>query len=195
MSNRLLRYLRSQGLIDDSNDKIISYGLRRLYLLLIDTTVILVCSYLFGNLWAGLLFDAAYSTLRIYAGGFHANTEKSCFTLSYSCIFLCLLFIFYAHISSATMSIAYLIIGISVAIMSPVEHENKPLYPAEKKAYRKKCLFYLIVDTCTYILLLWNHLALFAKAIFAALALICLSQWVAVIQKRRKRSYENENEL
>lgn len=177
-------------LIDDSNDKIILFGLRKLYLLLIDSFVILVCSYLMGNLWAGLIFNIAYSILRVYAGGFHASSQKKCFVLSYSSIFLCLLFIFYCPIYNMVMHLVCMTLGISIAILSPVDHANKPLYEAEKLAYRKRSHIFILVDTCIYLLFVWNHSITYAKAVLASLVLVGIGQWVAILQKSMKKTLE-----
>lgn len=175
-------------MIDDSNDKIILFGLRRLYLLFIDSLVIMVCSFFLGNLWAGLLFNIAYSLLRVYAGGYHASTQKKCFILSYISIFLCLLYIFFCPISYLIMHFVCLVLCISIAVFSPVEHENKPLYQAEKIAYRKRSHFFLTVDTCIYLYFVWNHSILFAKTVSASLFLVAFGQWVALLQKSKKEA-------
>lgn len=175
-------------MIDDSNDKIILFGLRRLYLLLIDSLVIMVSSLFLGNLWAGLLFNIAYSLLRVYAGGYHASTQKKCFVLSYSSIFLCLLFIFFCPVSYMILHLVCMTLCISIAILSPVEHENKPLYEAERIAYRKKSHIFLTVDTCIYLYFVWNHSILFAKTVSASLFLVALGQWAALIQKSKKEA-------
>ena len=99
MIDRLVNYFRSLGLVDDSNDKIIKYGLRRVCLFLTDFAIILLLSYLLGNIWVGILFELAYSLLRIYAGGFHASKETYCFVLSYSSIIISLCLINYMHLS------------------------------------------------------------------------------------------------
>lgn len=172
--------------MDDSNDKIILFGLRRLYLLLIDSLVIMVCSYFLGNLWAGLLFNIAYSLLRVYAGGYHASTQRKCFVLSYSSIFLCLLYIFFCPVSYLILHLVCMTLCVSIAVLSPVEHENKPLYETERIAHRKKSHIFLTVDTCIYLYFVWNHSVLFAKAVSAALFLVGMGQWVALLQKSKR---------
>lgn len=181
--------------MNDSNDKIILFGLRRLYLLLIDSLVIMVCSFFLGNLWAGLLFNIAYSLLRVYAGGYHASTQKKCFVLSYSSIVLCLLYIFYCPVFNTIMHLACMVFCISIAAFSPVEHENKPLYEAERKAYRKRSHIFLTVDTCIYLFFVWNHSILFAKAVSASLFLVAFGQWIALIQKSKNEASELQSNI
>ena len=49
MIDRLVNYFRSLGLVDDSNDKIIKYGLRRVCLFLTDFAIILYAIILVGK--------------------------------------------------------------------------------------------------------------------------------------------------
>lgn len=146
MIDRLVNYFRSLGLVDDSNDKIIKYGLRRVCLFLTDFAIILLLSYLLGNIWVGILFELAYSLLRIYAGGFHASKETYCFVLSYSSIIISLYLINYMHISTFLMFIACITMFISIVLLSPIEHKNKPLCKKERIIYRRNTIIILIAE-------------------------------------------------
>lgn len=184
MIDCLVNYFRSLGLVDDSNDKIIKYGLRRVYLFLTDFAIILLLSYLLGNILVGFLFEIAYSLLRIYAGGFHASKEINCFILSYSSIFLSLYLIYYMHISFFLMFIACITMFISICLISPIEHKNKPLCKKERKVYRRNTIIILIVELGVFFYFSWSHQLLFAKSILAAILLVGLAQWFALLQKK-----------
>ena len=162
MIDRLVNYFRSLGLVDDSNDKIIKYGLRRVCLFLTDFAIILLLSYLLGNIWVGILFELAYSLLRIYAGGFHASKETYCFVLSYSSIIISLCLINYMHISTFLMFIACITMFI----------------------YRRNTIIILIAELGALFYFNWSHQLLFAKSILAAILLVGLAQWFALLQKK-----------
>ena len=170
MIDRLVNYFRSLGLVDDSNDKIIKYGLRRVCLFLTDFAIILLLSYLLGNIWVGILFELAYSLLRIYAGGFHASKEAYCFVLSYSSIIISLCLINYMHISTFLMFIACITMFISIVLLSPIEHKNKPLCKKERIIYRRNTIIILIAELGALFYFNWSHQLLFAKSILASSA-------------------------
>ena len=184
MIDRLVNYFRSLGLVDDSNDKIIKYGLRRVCLFLTDFAIILLLSYLLGNIWVGILFELAYSLLRIYAGGFHASKETYCFVLSYSSIIISLYLINYMHISTFLMFIACITMFISIVLLSPIEHKNKPLCKKERIIYRRNTIIILIAELGALFYFNWSHQLLFAKSILAAILLVRLAQWFALLQKK-----------
>lgn len=182
--SNLISHLREQGFVDDTNDKIISVGLQRLKSLLIDIIFSLLLGFLLGDPWAGLLFELSYSIIRIYAGGYHASTERICMWLTYISTFLCIVLIFYSPI---VPSIMHLLIGLSVMmliIFSPVENANKPLGKREKKVYRQKCLFLTLLEIILYILFVYNNALLYARAISFALAMVALGQVADFIQRR-----------
>lgn len=183
MIDRLVNYFRSLGLVDDSNDKIIKYGLRRVCLFLTDFAIILLLSYLLGNIWVGILFELAYSLLRIYAGGFHASKETYCFVLSYSSIIISLYLINYMHISTFLMFIACITMFISIVLLSPIEHKNKPLCKKERIIYRRNTIIILIAELGALFYFNWSHQLLFAKSILAAILLVGLAQWFALLQR------------
>lgn len=183
MIDRLVNYFRSLGLVDDSNDKIIKYGLRRVCLFLTDFAIILLLSYLLGNIWVGILFELAYSLLRIYAGGFHASKEAYCFVLSYSSIIISLCLINYMHISTFLMFIACITMFISIVLLSPIEHKNKPLCKKERIIYRRNTIIILIAELGALFYFNWSHQLLFAKSILAAILLVGLAQWFALLQR------------
>ena len=171
MIDRLVNYFRSLGLVDDSNDKIIKYGLRHVCLFLTDFAII-------------FLFELAYSLLRIYAGGFHASKETYCFVLSYSSIIISLCLINYMHISTFLMFIACITMFISIVLLSPIEHKNKPLCKKERIIYRRNTIIILIVELGALFYFNWSHQLLFAKSILAAILLVGLAQWFALLQKK-----------
>lgn len=49
--------------------------------------------FTFGMVWQSVLFTAAYMTLRVYAGGYHAPTQLRCYILSFIMVVTALLLI------------------------------------------------------------------------------------------------------
>ena len=187
--SKLITHLREQGYVDDTNDKIVSTGLNRLKSLLIDIIFSLLLGLLLGDQAAGLLFELSYSIIRIYAGGYHASTERICIWLTYISTFLCIVLIFYLPLIPTAM---HILLGMSIVVLilfSPVESANKPLSIREKKVYRKKCLFLMLLEVLLYLVFILVHAPLYAKAICFALAMIALGQIVDCLQNINKRQH------
>lgn len=187
--SKLAAHLREQGYINDTNDKIISTGLKRLKNLLIDIIFSLLIGLLLGDPLAGLLFELSYSIIRIYAGGYHASTERICIWLTYISTLLCIVLIFYLPLIPTAM---HILLGMSIVVLvllSPVENANKPLGTREKKVYRQKCLFLMLLEVLLYFVFVLVHASLYAKAVCFALAMIALGQIVDCLQKINKRQH------
>lgn len=93
------------------------------------------------RIWHGLqfvLFTAAYMTLRVYAGGYHAPTQVRCYILSFIMVVTALLLIDWISISKYVAFISIVAVSGCIYLFSPPEHVNKPLSEGERKAYKRK---------------------------------------------------------
>ena len=180
--SKLIAHLQEQGYVNGTNDKIVSTGLKRLKSLLCDIAF---------SLLVGLLFELSYSIVRIYAGGYHASTERICIWLTYISTLLCIVLIFYLPLIPIAMNI---LLGISIVVLfvySPVENANKPLNQREKEVYRKKCLFTMLLEALLYFVFLLARAPLYAKAVCFALAMVALGQIVDCLQHISKRQLKH----
>lgn len=74
--------LINDGIVEAEEKEIIRYGIHQGATLLINIfTLIFVCM-IFETIWYGIVFLLLFWPLRIYAGGYHANTERHCYILS-----------------------------------------------------------------------------------------------------------------
>lgn len=183
--SRLITYFRKLGYIDNSNDKIIEFGLHRLNHMILDLLFTFVCAWIMGNPFTGLLFEIAYTLIRVYAGGYHAATERLCMYLTYFSTLLSILLIFFLPVPIFIMHLMLLIISMVIIILSPVESANKPLAPQEKKYYYHKCMGILLIEILLYLFLIWNHYTIYAKTICIALLLVAAGQLAEVISCTR----------
>lgn len=187
MRSKLIDHLRVQGYVDDTNDKIVAIGLKRLGSLLCDLVFVLLLGLLLGDPFAGLLFELSYSIIRIYAGGYHAPTERICIWLTYISTFLCIVFIFYLPLIPIAMHTLLGLSFMTMLLFSPVENANKPLSTREKKVYRKKCLFLMLFEVLLYLVLVLFHSWVYARAICFALTITAFGQIADCLQRRRAR--------
>lgn len=67
--------LQEMGIIRKNEIAIYRYGFDALYTVLLQMISIFVLAIVMGNFFETLLFYLAFIPLRIYAGGYHANTR------------------------------------------------------------------------------------------------------------------------
>ena len=82
ISSSIADTLETQGIIQKEDVDKCRYGLDILLSSVLEIISILVISAFVGNLVQTLLFFIAFVPLRIYAGGYHANTKLKCYLVS-----------------------------------------------------------------------------------------------------------------
>lgn len=115
------------------------YGLELLISSMLELVSILVIAAIAGNFLETLLMFAAFIPLRIYAGGYHADTKLKCYFVSLG------VYAVFTIIMNVIPSGAYLCVVLSCTIFSlimvlaaaPVVHRNKTVNDIERKHYRK----------------------------------------------------------
>ena len=121
----------------DNEKMVYAYSIEVLLSLLINLLILSTFSYIFDKKLQLLIFIIFFSSLRMYAGGYHAKTHIGCFAASLSA--------FVMTIMSGTYLTRYgeiiLILGGMFSILmvfrfAPVDTENKPLSKNERKKYR-----------------------------------------------------------
>ena len=144
VSKRIANFLLNHNLIDTGEFEIYVYGYEMLILSLTDLLITIILGVIFHKLSSMLIFFLMFVSVRIYSGGYHANTVTKCkviFTLI--CLSVVLLseikFDFLLNIIIMTIYI------VSCIFMAPVESYNKPLSPEDKQSYRKISIFFSIL--------------------------------------------------
>lgn len=96
--------------------------------------------WMFGVLWESIVFYIMFSTLRSYAGGFHASKESVCTFCTTAALFLSSLSIWYMErIGNPTIPFYILVVsGAVVYLLCPLDSEDKPLTSNELALYRQK---------------------------------------------------------
>ena len=79
---RTTDFLVSCGAIKQEDISIYRYGLEVLYLFMLEVLSILLLAVWIGNFFETLLYFAAFIPLRLFAGGYHANTRLGCYFVS-----------------------------------------------------------------------------------------------------------------
>ncbi len=85
--DKIIYSFYKRGYINDSNDKIVILGLQRIIYLFEDVLTVLFVSWIMGNIVVGIVFEAVYIPLRVYAGEFHAaKTSSTVGHITYGCV-------------------------------------------------------------------------------------------------------------
>lgn len=155
ISGTIANTLWAQGIIQKEDIDACRYGLDMFILSALEISSILIIAAFVGNFFETVFLFAAFIPLRVYAGGYHADTKIKCY--------LILLGVYgvFTMIMNILSHELYLTINMSVAIFSlivvlivaPIIHKNKTVNDIERKYYRKFSISICLIET-TIILLL-----------------------------------------
>lgn len=152
LSKMIADFLLHKNVIPEMEIDIYIYGYETVILGIVDFFIVLAVGFICNKLITMLIFFAMFISVRLYTGGYHANTVLKCkavFILI--CLSVSLLsefkFPYYLHI---LIMLLYLITSFFLA---PIENYNKPLTSKEQTKYRR---------ISTAMSLLWNVVAVFS---------------------------------
>lgn len=116
---------------------IIKYGLRQGFKSITGFGLAVIVGVLMRISLQGILFMISYILLRIYAGGYHADTEKKCAVLSAISVIGAYLLIKFGLDSKAFVLILSIICLIVLCVFTPVDNPQNIISKKEKKLYKK----------------------------------------------------------
>ena len=179
LESRFISMLIKEGLICNEEREIIIYGLHQILMLSVNIITLILLGFLSDKPIQGLFFLLVFWPLRIYAGGYHAKTEKECFFLSavIECIiFLCMRFVTFTFL---LMFIISFLLIICIAVFAPIENQTKKLDELEYHTYKRKvcctlCIEFIIL--CASFFFSWSTLMEAMMYSFGFLAFLLLTE-------------------
>lgn len=152
LANRLTEKLVLYQIIKEEDKDLYSYGIWQGVMLLFHYATIIIISCFFQMLWQGIVFTAAYSLLRSYAGGYHARTQTRCYMFSVIMIIVVHCLIKFVNWNYITLITNITLSGTAILYMAPIADENKELDEKEYIVYKKRTNIVLFLLVASIIL-------------------------------------------
>lgn len=176
LSSIITEALYKSQVIAEEDKELYTYGF---FVLLSKTLFFLVSAlfgWIFGVLWESMVFYIMFSTLRSYAGGFHASKESVCTLCTTVSLFLSSTSIWYMErVGSTVIPFCILVVcGAVVYLLAPLDSEDKPLTRTELVLYRQKTRSIDIAIVIISIVGLCLHLPAILHAASISMALECV---------------------
>lgn len=176
LAARTANFLVACGAIKQRDISIYRYGLEVLYLSVLEILSILLLAAWVGNFFETLLYFAVFIPLRLFAGGYHANTRLGCYFAS-----LCVYGVFSVVVTFATISYLWLVVLALVSLViiwryAPVIHKNHKISCEEfiraKTMSRKLAMIEVLMIVGIGMISLQVALVIALGFIFEALSII-----------------------
>lgn len=190
LSSRISDVLVMGGIIKDTDRDKCSYGIDIMFSSIIQLLLILIISAFIGNIVETLLFFIMFIPLRIYAGGYHADSRGRCFIILV-CVYI--IFSFLVEIESERLRAAIILAGmffsmLMILIASPVLHTRKHLTNNEINVFRKIAILICCLETIIVLVGMFTvGPNIYVLACECGQLAVSVSMLLACIKKRLRR--------
>ena len=189
LSSTISQMLVDNKIIKNEAYDIYRYGIELFILSVGEIGVILIISALLGNFKNTLCMFLGFLPIRLFSGGYHADTRIGCFAVLVLVYMLFSLVIKYIDISGYTTMLFIIIVGefISVCIFAPVENIHKKLQPKEKIEYKRRSIILAFICSITAIVgLAIDNKNVCLQAFSIGLVIVLLSILAGQIKNRKE---------
>lgn len=162
----------SNSLTDD--EEIVRRGLEVIAIKFFFAVIIIIVGLLFGCFFESVLFTIAFTSLRQYSGGYHADRQSKCFVLSTLMLIISLVIIKSIKTFPQLIlpfGIITLISIVYVLVAAPIDTPNKRLDKDEIRVYGKRARIFAAVLTITAVVLFFLDLNVFASAVMTGIVM------------------------
>lgn len=196
MAGKITDYLIQRKVIDEGVKDVYIYGSELLISEIFCTMLILGIGTYAGCIWETILYLCVYTSIRVYAGGYHAATHRNCIIM-FNLFYMEIIYIIkMLENMSMEMILLYgsLASGVFIFILVPVEDLRKPLEMGERAVYRKRArtrsIFYIASLVVAYSMIptLRDEIA-YGMAAVCEVALLVICGYIKNMLIVSKRKY------
>jgi accessory gene regulator B len=179
--------LCENGTVNQQDAEACIYGIEVFLISIIEVLSILIFSAFIGNFTQTLLMFFAFIPLRVYAGGYHADTRVRCYFVSVGVyiLFTIIMIKFIDYITPLVCFINCIFTLASVMKFAPVIHHNKSVVDREAKHYKKMSIIICDVEICLIFILLFLNVN---KKVYIPIVLgqlsVVMSMYAAMIKNK-----------
>ncbi len=171
--DKIIDMMKSSASLTD-DEEIIRRGLEIIVIKFFFAVIIIIAGALYDCFFESIIFTIAFTLLRQYSGGYHADRENKCFVLSTLMLIIALGIIKLIKIFPQFIFPFGVITFISIVyvfVAAPIDTPNKRLDKDEIRVYGKRARIFLMLLTITAIVLYALNLNIFACAVMTGIVM------------------------
>lgn len=137
-SDQFTDFLLMKGIIQSENREIYTYGFVALFSTAINIIIVLTIGIMAGIILESIFFIIMFGVLRVYCGGYHAQSHISCILIFITIYGFSMAVVkFLPADFHGTFSLFFGIISfVIIFLLAPIEHQNKPFIDDEYSKFR-----------------------------------------------------------
>lgn len=127
----------SKDVITEEEEEVCAYGMELIISGIMSVALVFIIGLITGNIWYAIVYNIMMIIIRMYAGGYHADTHLGC-NICYCGVFLISLLMFRIQmvVKGETLTWIIAIAGYLIIVLNaPMEHHNKRLTMKQKHNY------------------------------------------------------------
>lgn len=147
-ANMIAKRLIDNNIIEQDDEEIYLYGLQMMISGIVKLAGFMVIAWACGWIPEALVFIITFSSLRVYAGGYHADTYFKCFMITAAATFISI-FLVKTWVMIYIPGVSAILILISCMLVvkyAPIDSPNKRMVGDEKRIFRAKALGIMITE-------------------------------------------------
>lgn len=150
ITNHLIKY----NFVKKSESEIYIYSFQIILSSLVSTAFILILSILYKQVLNTMFFFVGFFMCRKLSGGYHANSQLTCFLLTQLIFISFLSLISFSNIleNKYILFIIPLLSNIVVCLFAPVDNINNPFSDSEKRKFRKRSIIFALINIFLFLL-------------------------------------------
>lgn len=140
MARRITMVSINHNVIPAEDEDVYIYGWSLMLSTLASTLMMILVGAVASEFIGSLLYIIFFVSIRVLAGGYHANTYLKCFIWTLSFYLIALLICLYLPVAWVTGTIigSILLSAVITFIFAPADHPNKRLSDRRKALFRKR---------------------------------------------------------
>lgn len=178
----LSEWLVKHKAIKSGDRELYEYAIYSFLVSVTPLVIFLIASGVIGMLPEGMLIIFPFMVIRKFSGGYHANHASVCLIVSTGLLGICLFVVTCAD-SSWILHTLSAVAGISIAINSPIDSENRKLTDAEIRRYRHMTRIIVAAMVTAYTVLAACRLERYSICVAVSLILSALLQMPCIVGK------------
>ena len=169
-----------------------TYGIEILLSTMAGIIAVLISAFLCSSLCEGIIFLVLFSSLRIFTGGYHANTYGKCLIVTVGSFWVVLVStVFLSNLGLINyLYIPLVCSGVYIIAHAPIENEWQPLNHVKMVKNGKRASIILFIHLCAIHLLLCSDER---KKGVAILTIGMVAVYMLIADKNKRGGNEDEN--
>lgn len=173
---------------DSSKKEIIRFGIQSGLEILVNVLTSILIFYVMDMFWEGIFFFLVFIPVRIFSGGYHAETFFRCWLLSSAILLLVLDISKRTTLSGIVSFILICVLCVLIWMIGAVINDNRPVSQNEYVKFLKKLHITMGIQIVLAIILIELQKTILINILICSLAVNLLSLIIGKVK------YQNNNE-